>query len=578
MIPGWLFPILALLVVVQIAALARVLPRLLRMRSKLRELGLDGRAGKSIRVDRQTVRAALEAVGGRKRMLILSLPVTTKATLRLRRENLADRLFKLLRIARELDVRDPGFDDAVYVETDYESFAQDWLTSPFARASILQLFESGAREVHISKGRLAVYWPVKVVDELTETGLNAWAKALTALHRGIEKAMRATRAAPVRAWWLRRAIAFLLGLPLLVASVVFWFLAYGRYPAVDDRALWFAVQAHLGYGALALLGLLVLTLRGHYHSHVALRKVLPFTLLAIVPAVAALVTWWNGAHSRGVSEVVVAATGKDWRGRSRDPEYVVVSSEFPVTALFSGARPVTVPVERGFWRDFDPARGVVALRIGNGALGVPWIEWRGVRITTPGPQQDTPAEAPNLAPDDTSPPPARAEPRREPPRQDPPAPSQRISKAPELLKAANMHYTARRYVDASIDYSSAIEELRAHAAPPTALADALWRRASTYAMLGPENDAAVEADCREALALNPYASGPTLILEGVMVRNGRLSEALALWNDYIPQRPKDGYALVKRALVLKALGQTAQAQQDAREACRRGEKTGCEFR
>jgi hypothetical protein len=328
-----------------------------------------------------------------------------------------------------------------------------------------------------------------------------------------------------------------------------------------------------------------LLLRGHYHSHVALRKIVPFTLLAIVPTVAGLVTWWNGAYGEGVREVMVATTGKDWRGRPGDLEYVVSSTEFMVTGLFNGARPVTVPVDRTLWRDFDPARGSITLRIGNGALGVPWIERRGVRAAAPDGAQDRQRDASQAAPIESSPNAETVAPRpqvdvetlREAAKRTEPAPSRRATKAPELLKAANTHYTARRYVDASIYYSSAIAELRAHDAPPKALADALWRRASTYVNLGPENDAAVETDCREALALNPHASGPTLILEGVLVRNGRLDEALALWNDYIPQRPKDAYALVKRARVLQSLGQTAQAKQDAREACRRGEKAGCEF-
>lgn len=95
---------------------------------------------------------------GKPSSLTVSAPAATPSTMQFKRETAFDRLGKSLGIAVEHQTQDFEFDDAVYIRTPSENYAERYLADPSRRAAITDLLGLGFTEVRLTGENVEAVW------------------------------------------------------------------------------------------------------------------------------------------------------------------------------------------------------------------------------------------------------------------------------------------------------------------------------------------------------------------------------------------------------------------------------------
>lgn len=279
----------------------------------------------------------------------------------LRAEDALDRGGKAVGLNRELQLGDPAFDAAVYVESEApDALVARVLVEPAARAAAVALVRGPAREVQLGEGRVTARLSAAQLAETTV------AEALLTSLRGLAAAMAVPKDMPTRGELVRRrsvghifviAFAWLVTLGLAVLL---------RPPPV---LAWGPVFAALGLGGLLWLVVLVplgLVLRGAADSLRWFTLSAAAFLLTTPFAGMKLALWANAALDRG-PEVAV-----------RLPVQLVDRSETLVLVDVVGlevgraSTRLAVPMDRVLGT-LPKAPGSLILTKRPGALGWPWL-------------------------------------------------------------------------------------------------------------------------------------------------------------------------------------------------------------
>ncbi|WAS98122.1 hypothetical protein [Nannocystis punicea] len=279
----------------------------------------------------------------------------------LRAEGALERGAKAVGLSRELQLGDPAFDAAVYVESEApEALVARVLADPAARAAAAALVRGPAGEVQLGEGRVTARLSAAQLEQ------PAAAHELVASLRALAAAMAVPKDMPTRGELVRRrAVGHIFGIAFA------WLLTLGlavllRPPQV---LAWGPVFGALGLGGL--LWLLVcaplgLVLRGAPDSLRWFALAAGAFLLTTPFAGMKLALWANAALDKG-PEVAV-----------RLPVTLVDRSEtlvlIDVVGLESGrtSTRLAVPMDRVFGT-LPKAPGSLILTTGEGALGWPWL-------------------------------------------------------------------------------------------------------------------------------------------------------------------------------------------------------------
>lgn len=281
----------------------------------------------------------------------------------LRREGALDRGGKSLGINREIELGDPGFDAAVYIETEApDAFVRAVLAGPEARSAALDLVRGPAGGLQLDDGRLVIHLDAAGLADPRPDELHALLDRLGALAR----ALTVPKDIPSRAELVRRrSVGHIAGLAAgwLVAVLVAVLL---RPPPV---LAWGPIFAALGLGALLWLLALVAVGRVLRGAADSLRwfVICAFVYLLAVPfAGMKLALLANAAFDRA------PATS------ARHDATVIDASESLVLLDIDGLTPgeptTRMSVRRtmapGTW---SPGRRAVTVSTRPGALGWPWL-------------------------------------------------------------------------------------------------------------------------------------------------------------------------------------------------------------
>lgn len=177
----------------------------------------------------------------------------------LRAEGALDRGGKALGISRELEVGDPEFDAAVYVESEApESVVASVLASPVVRKNALALVRGPAQEVQIGEGRVTIRFGA---ERLEEGALSAITQAIAEL-RALAGAVAVPKDMPTRAEIVRRrSVGHIFGLAGAWLVTLALALVLQPPPVLTWGAIFAALGIGFGLWIVVCVGL-ALVLRG----------------------------------------------------------------------------------------------------------------------------------------------------------------------------------------------------------------------------------------------------------------------------------------------------------------------------
>ncbi|MFO0686315.1 MAG: hypothetical protein U0234_29905 [Sandaracinus sp.] len=282
----------------------------------------------------------------------------------LRHEVSSDRSAKRWRLVREVQLGDPAFDDRVFIDTRLpDDAARHLLGHGDTRAAVLRAL-AVAHEIRFDESGLEVHYVCGNDPDLGRA--SAVVEAAAALARALPR--DAARFASDRPWIDRLAVPAILG---SVAGCV----AFALVAAFADMA-WAPVDGWtagaLGAAAsmiawLPLALVLVALVWGRSDALRAIPLVLVLSAVFCAPLGLALVLGLNGALDRAPARDYVLPVRASHAGESDGEPYV--------SATFADFRDPEGTITLRFEGDHAAGPGArVALRVHDGALGLPWIE------------------------------------------------------------------------------------------------------------------------------------------------------------------------------------------------------------
>lgn len=538
----------------------RMLPALRRQQQVIALLGLQQAEG-SRRVSRG--RPVTVRMQSRRQnhpgMLALSTPTTVSSHLSIEPLRALDRLARALGIAANRTSPDTALGRDYLIDGHSEELAHALLRDPLAREAARQLMKDGAHRIQLNARQLTAYFPPSTLCNTTspKLQLQEWVDALADIAAGLPDRVPSLRSSSSAGW--RRLALYCAVILLTPGALVACVLAGYQWPPLDWQAAAHQALPMLAPAAMVTLAIGLLLLRGQATSGRHLPALLPL-LLATVPACIAIELARNGYPMQGLNPPqLLAVSDQYFDDQSR---WFWRSNQVQTRDLLGQHHDLQVEVPAtSRWRAVPLNTARIRLQTAPGARGLPWIAAR------------TSALDPNAAPAATAVAADQASPEHggTTTRTDTPASSE------SLLRRARAHDRRNEHQEALRLYAQAIDAQQQEQAADNLRANTYWYRASTYAAMGEDFDAQREADCRAALALLPAHTGAALLLDGVLMRQNRYSEALLLWHELLKERPGYAYGRYKRARVLLTMGRDTEAAREAAHACALGAAVACNW-
>ncbi|MDP9140210.1 MAG: tetratricopeptide repeat protein [Pseudomonadota bacterium] len=499
---------------------------------------------------------------------VFATPIARQPPLQIRPLGWLDRLGRRCGLARVAASGDAEFDRRVLVSCDYRELAAVALREPATRAAVLALMDAQVCSLNFGNGQLTAYFDASGDPADRQDLLEQHAALLRNLAE--QQAAFVGTLSPMTPFWPIRRIVLLMGcalLPLLAMGACALLLEL-RTP-LDLQAV---VVDALKLSPLWWLGTLVpalVWLRGHPTSAQLLPATLVATTLAAAPAAIAFHLARNGSDAEAARDVVVAVTGSVMLSGTRSPTLRWSSTALQRRGLFGAPHSLSAQVGELQWHDTPIARARLHARIAPGALGHPWL----VSVVAEAAAENGIAAVDNPLPSERAidavvhgPQPQLA--------LRLPMPG---GQGAALLAQAKSLYTDGELPVARQRLDQALAQLDREGAPATIRADAYWYRATIYSSLGAPFERQQEMDARTALTIMPGHTGAALLLDDVLFRSRRYSEALQLWEVVLAQKPEYQYGHYKRAQLLATLGVLSEARVEAQTTCRLGERAACDL-
>jgi tetratricopeptide (TPR) repeat protein len=485
------------------------------------------------------------------------------------------KLIAVDRLARAVGLA-PRPDDAARLSAEFliDSNQQEAIAalerSIGVRSATQVLMSAGATSIDWTKGALELRIPLLKLTAHPDPDatLQEWAEQLDLLARSLPRQITPMTEVTPR-WPLRHGLGWLLCVLGPIVGIAALIMTFKDYRPLDALPLATEAMQYWPWAALAGCFAALLLVRGHPSSGRLAAALLPMTLLTTASLMLAAYLLINGEgyfsdEQQTLSYQTLPVTKSIRSGKNHD-RYYWEADALQLRDLIGTHHALRKPITYARWKQ-DAYYGV-QLRVGiaSGALGHAWIQ--DVRIIKPGRAADSQAASAPATPS-TERTPAIAKPM--------------VAEESPLtlrLQQAKAQYRAKDYTASrqSLDTAIALFEQNPDAASDAEKAEAYWYRASVFANLGEDHDTEREADARAALAIRPDHTGAALLLDGVLVRQQRYDEALALWNDVLTRKPAYSYGRIKRGRIHLALGDAESARADMQAACEAGQQAGCEL-
>lgn len=310
------------------------------------------------------LRAQILVSSGVSDTLLVTALVGALPRLLLRHEVSSDRSAKRWRLVREVQLGDPAFDDRVFIDTRLpDDTARHLLGRSDTRAAVLGVL-AVAHEIRFDESGLEVHYVCGNDPDLGRAC--AVVEAAAALARTVPS--DAARFGSGPSWLDRLAVLAVVGsVAGCVAFALLAALADVAWAPVDG---WTAGAMGAGASVIAWLPLalvLVALVWGRSDALRAIPLVLVLSAVFCAPLGPALVLGINGALDRAPARDYVLAVRASYAGESDGDPYV--------SATFADFRDPSDTITLRFEGDHAAAPGArVALRVHDGALGLPWIE------------------------------------------------------------------------------------------------------------------------------------------------------------------------------------------------------------
>ncbi len=314
----------------------------------------------------------------------IGVELPARLVLRMHRESSADRLFKSLGIAREVQTGDDAFDCVVYVACDHAGVHELLTQDGSARAAVRHIFESGCHEIR-HDGR--VLWIARSASREPDDDDRALLGALVQSLGDLELRLRLH---PNPFVWR----------PILCEATAWGILSFAlaSFPlAMDSLRHSLAVSTLLLYGAgsgaavgvLVALGLVV-TLRGSARARLVIVECLTLLLFSMpvigVQSVADINARPGEVTSTiGERRVLNAERRTTGSGKSRRTTYRFTLETGPAIGDFSP--PSRISVSPSVY-DSVRAGEMLQIVVSRGSLGLPWVEYRAVQASGASPLSD----------------------------------------------------------------------------------------------------------------------------------------------------------------------------------------------
>ncbi len=320
--------------------------------------------------------------------LVVALPVATALHFRVRREGGMERWFKRIGVNREMSIGVERFDAAFYLDASDPEALQRLLQVPEVRVRVERLFAHAYAELDLTGGWLrALFTPAPgagvIGPALLDPAVETLHMLATLLGEGadghtpeVDEPPAYAPYAPNGGWTLRRVVAYLIPIVLLVAAPIL--LAFGivDYPPLDATPFWHGALLGLPLW-LPLLWVSVRLLRGAAYSHTDVLTVGLLLLIATPLLAIALLVGLNGCLDPVAAQrhpLTVAATYYTRSDRSTS-YYLQVPSWRTPGALEE------LSVRRALYEQLAVGDRV-EVGIRPGYLGYPWIS--SVQLPTAG--------------------------------------------------------------------------------------------------------------------------------------------------------------------------------------------------
>ena len=314
----------------------------------------------------------------------LGVELPARLVLRMHRESSADRLFKSLGIAREVQTGDDAFDCLVYVACDHAGVHELLTQDGSARAAIRNIFESGCHEIR-HDGR--VLWIARSASREPDDDDRALLGALVKSLGDLESRLRLHPNPFVWRPILCEATAWgilgfaLASFPLAMDSL--------RHSLAVSTLLLYGVGSGAAVGALGALGV-VATLRGSSRARLVIVECLTLLLFSMpvigIQSVADINARSGEVTSTiGERRVLDAERRTTGSGKRRRTTYRFTLETGPAIGDFSP--PSRISVSPSVYYSVR-AGEMLEIVVSRGSLGLPWVEYRAAQASRASPSSD----------------------------------------------------------------------------------------------------------------------------------------------------------------------------------------------
>lgn len=314
----------------------------------------------------------------------IGMPRVTPTWIRLHRESAADRAFKAMGIANEIQTGDPEFDREVYVTCDHPHVATVLGESQELRAAILAMFAAGYRKIffdgtHVRAERRADHTPTK--------------RDLELLHAIYVASWKLSDSPPSRLsdrfFWkallVEGVIWSIAGYAIGAVAELFW---AKEDLHIDKLAVWKTgfIVAGAAFGVLLLI--IALWMRGSSRGHRVIIESAVVLLLGLPVASVQVVSDTNRTMDHAPAQI----TERDYaqceirerrgrRGRRSYTYYLHLNAQ--TEAQHGPALPRSIQITRELCRVAnESADRTATIAVGPGRWGIRWYRWIRIGETT----------------------------------------------------------------------------------------------------------------------------------------------------------------------------------------------------